>query len=198
MSHFNEAANTWDSPEKVKRVESLGEKIKVNPRFLARENMDIMDFGCGTGLLGFQFIDNAKSIVGIDTSQGMLDVFDEKTINQNNFESLNVNLEDTPINRKFDLIVSSMTFHHLKDPGHMISKFSEMLNENGQIALIDLETEDGSFHGDNQKMGVNHFGFSKEEVMTWAAAADVSADYSTVEEINKNDKTYKLFLSILA
>lgn len=197
MSHFNEAANTWDSPEKVRRVQDLGRKIKENSRFQAKDNIDIMDFGCGTGLLGFQFIDSAKSIVGIDNSQGMLDVFDEKTKDQSNFESMNINLENEDLNRKFDLIVSSMTFHHLINPEAMIFKFSKMLNENGQIALIDLETEDGSFHGENKKMGVHHFGFSKEEVQSWAASADLSTDYSTVEEIQKNDRVYKLFLAVL-
>ncbi|WP_417336201.1 methyltransferase domain-containing protein [Halobacteriovorax marinus] len=70
MSHFNHVANEWDSEEKIKMMEALSTKTK---EFL---NLDdkrkILDFGCGTGLFGLNFLEHASSILGIDTSEGML------------------------------------------------------------------------------------------------------------------------------
>ena len=44
-----------------------------------------------------------------------------------------------------------------------------MLHNNGTIALADLDSEDGSFHSENT--GVHHFGFDREEIVSWAKSA---------------------------
>src|SRR5206468_435216 len=36
-------------------------------------NLDILDLGCGTGLMGEQFRDRARSLVGVDVSEKMLE-----------------------------------------------------------------------------------------------------------------------------
>lgn len=194
MSHFNEVANSWDNPEKIERSKRFANEIKKAIRL--DNNLDIMDFGCGTGVLGFEFIENAKSLLGIDTSQGMLDVYNEKAKNLSNVESKNINLEVDTLDRTFDLIVSSMAFHHLDHPEKMLSKFSKMLNSGGEILIIDLETEDGSFHPDNDGMGVKHFGFSEDDLSQWTSDLGLKLSFKTVDKIIKNDRSYNLFLAI--
>lgn len=194
MSHFNEVANNWDTEEKIERVtkQAQGIKNKIN----LESNLDILDFGCGTGLLGFEFINNAKTLLGIDTSDGMLDVFNLKTKDFPNVQSSSINLENENLDRKFDLIVSAMTFHHLYNPENVLMKFSKMLNKNGKIAVIDLESEDGSFHPDNEGMGVQHFGFSENTLISWAKKCNLDIEVSVLDKIKKNNKEYNLFLAI--
>ena len=194
MSHFNEVANSWDSPQKIERSKRFANEIKKEVQL--DNNLDIMDFGCGTGVLGFEFIESAKSLLGIDTSQGMLDVFDQKASKLASIESKNINLEIDELDQKFDLIMSSMAFHHLDHPDKMLSKFSKMLNVGGKILIIDLETEDGTFHPDNDGMGVKHYGFSKDDLSRWGRNAGLSFSCKTVDEIIKNERSYNLFLSV--
>jgi ubiquinone/menaquinone biosynthesis C-methylase UbiE len=59
----------------------------------------------------------------------------------------------------FDLIISSMTLHHVHDVKALLSKFVRLLNPMGWLALADLESEDGSFH--DNPAGVHHHGFDK-------------------------------------
>lgn len=194
MSHFNKVANSWDSPQKAERSRKFADEIKkvIN----LDDHLDIMDFGCGTGILGFEFIKNAKSIFGIDTSEGMLDVFDQKASEFSNITSSNINLEEETLDRKFDLIISSMAFHHLNGPDKMLISFSKMLNPLGQIVIIDLESEDGTFHPDNEGMGVKHFGFSEFEVSKWGQKSHMKSKFHIVDTICKNGRNYKLFLAV--
>jgi 2-polyprenyl-3-methyl-5-hydroxy-6-metoxy-1,4-benzoquinol methylase len=197
MSHFNEVANEWDSPHKVKLIGLTGNKIKENVDL--DNKLDILDFGCGTGLLAGEFIDHAKSIVGVDTSEGMLEVFDNKFSNFDNITRKNINLEDGKgLECKFDLIVSSMVFHHLNDPNKTLSILKEHLNENGKIAIVDLDKEDGTFHPDNKKMGVKHFGFAKDEIASWAEENGLKLEHRLVHHIEKNDRQYDLFLAVFS
>ncbi len=196
MSHFNHVANTWDSEGKIKLMESLAnntcEKLKL------KKDLDILDFGCGTGLFGLEFLDYAKSITGIDTSEGMLEVFKEKTKGHDHIECHLLDLEKEPYTgaKKFDLVVSSMTFHHLNDPATMIKKLSGLLNKGGQMAIVDLEKEDGTFHPNNEEMGVKHFGFSEEELKAWGDKANLKVEVCTINSVEKNDRTYNQFLAL--
>jgi trans-aconitate methyltransferase len=61
---------------------------------------------------------------------------------------------------RYDLIVSSMTMHHVADVAALISSLAGCLNPGGWLAVADLQSEDGSFHNDST--GVLHNGFSKD------------------------------------
>lgn len=196
MSHFNHAASSWDSEGKVKLMGRLSEKT-LEKLHLPESKIDILDFGCGTGLFGLEFFDHANSILGVDTSEGMLEVFNEKTKDHSHISSKLLNLEEEDLsNQTFDLVVSSMTFHHLNHPDQMLIKLSKMLNPKGQLAIVDLETEDGSFHPDPANMGVKHFGFSNYELRAWADKANLEVEISTINEVEKNDRKYSQFLAV--
>lgn len=194
MSHFNEVANEWDSEGKVKLMQKLaaGAKNVLN----LQGKLDIMDFGTGTGLFGLEFKDNIKTLTGVDVSDGMLKVFDEKTADFDNIKSLNIDLENKDLDQKFDLIISSMAFHHLTDPKAVLIKLKKNLNPNGKIAIVDLDEEDGTFHPDNEGMGVKHFGFSLEELTSWAKEAELKLEHRIISSVDKNDKEFKQFLAV--
>jgi hypothetical protein len=89
--------------------------------------------------------------------------------------------------------MSAMAFHHLRGPEKILSLFKQHLNPGGQIFLIDLDEEDGSFHPDNEGMGVFHFGFSKKTLSAWAQELKFNTfDYQTVYVIAKNNRIYKI------
>jgi len=196
MSHFNDKAAEWDSEGKIKMMALLANKtIEV---LKPEKKLDIMDFGCGTGLFGLEMADYARSLLGVDTSSGMLEVFDQKTDSAENIKSQLVDLESETINMSFDLIVSSMAFHHLNQPEKMITTLKNLLNAGGKLAIVDLDEEDGSFHPDNTGMGVKHFGFSKEKLQTWANENGLKLEHHLINQIEKNDRNYAQFLAVFS
>jgi ubiquinone/menaquinone biosynthesis C-methylase UbiE len=194
MTHFNSVANEWDSESKTKMMKNLA--IKTLDQLNLSKRLDILDFGCGTGLFGFEFKEYVNTLTGIDTSSGMLEVFDKKTKDYENIKSININLEKSSLTEKYDLIVSSMAFHHLNNPLEVLIKLKASLKDKGKIAIVDLDREDGTFHPDNEGMGVKHLGFLQEVLEQWAVAAKLKLEYSTINTILKNEKDYKQFLAI--
>ena len=196
MTHFNKTANEWDTPEKILLNEKYANRIKS---LIALNNKSkILDLGCGTGLLISNFQNNENILIGVDTSEGMLEVFNKKFVNNTNVRSHLLNLEENDLDEnKVDLVVSSMAFHHLQHPDKMLEKLKKMLSPDGSIAIIDLDFEDGSFHPDPKNMGVYHSGFSNETTKMWADKAKFKNMHrEIIHSINKNEKSYPIFLAI--
>lgn len=196
MNHFKQAAPTWDKPERVQMVKAYAEKIKAHLH--ASTNLKILEVGCGTGLLGSNFLDGKNKILGIDTSKDMLEVFDQKFKGDLNIRSKFLNLEEQDLDEKnFDLILSSMAFHHLKNPDMVLKKLKNLLSPSGLIAIVDLDEEDGSFHPDPKNMGVHHFGFAKSNLVQWAESSDFkNFSHEIIHTVKKNGAAYPVFLAV--
>ena len=158
MNEFDLKAKEWDmSAMHRERAETIaGEIIKQIP--LSR-SMTAMEFGAGTGLLSFILKDHLKEITLIDNSEGMLKVLNEKVMmsKSENLKVVKVDLEHENLSAgPFDLIFSQMVLHHVGDIEVITKKFHDLLNPGGYLAIADLFSEDGSFHGE----GFNgHLGF---------------------------------------
>ena len=88
--------------------------------------MDVMDFGCGTGLLTMRLQPLVHSITGVDSSNGMLEVFKSKIakLKLNNVRAVLVNLDNNDtLAGNYDLVVSNMTLHHIKEIEPLFDQF---------------------------------------------------------------------------
>ena len=197
MSRFDQLALEWDKEQKrVENARKIGEAIVSSVPL--SEDMNVMDFGAGTGLLTLYIQPYVKHIDAVDNSEGMLSVLKEKIEKAGieNITPVKKDLEKEDFGEeKYDLIVSSMTMHHIKNLENFLKKLYRVLKKGGYIAVADLEKEDGTFHSDNE--GVYHFGFDKNEIVSLfqkAGFKDISI--KTVNKIHKNDKDYGVFLIV--
>ena len=145
---FDTAAATWDdNPHRVRLMRTLGEAI-VREAAVTPE-MDVLDYGCGTGLLGLFLLDHAASVTGADNSPGMLDVLRGK-IAADGLEAMSVLLldleRDAVPDRRFDLVVVGMALHHIADVDRVLRAFHTMLRPGGTLCIADLDPEGGAFH----------------------------------------------------
>lgn len=196
MSHFDNQANNWDTPEKIQFFEKLS--AHISNEILIPKNARVLDFGCGTGLFGLNFLHHDNELIGVDTSAGMLDVMNQKVDSSYKMKTLLLNLESEPLPPHFgtfDLIVSAMAFHHLQNPEDMIIKLKPALRDGGVLVIVDLDKEDGTFHPDNEGMGVKHFGFAKSDLEKWANKSGLSLTHSIYRHIPKNNREYGQFLA---
>jgi predicted TPR repeat methyltransferase len=81
---------------------------------LSYPQWDILDLGCGTGLSGFAFRDQAKILTGVDLSEKMLHIAERKAI----YDYLILDdiidfLDKNKIN--YDLILAADTFNYIGD-----------------------------------------------------------------------------------
>ena len=196
--HFNEIAKEWDKPETVMRTKQFANAIKQALGTLDTHHFDsILDLGCGTGLLLEHFADQFNELVGVDTSSGMLDVFKSRFGARANGLLLDLEKNDLPKGvGPFDVIISSMAFHHLSDPQAMLNKLKSYLRPNGKIFIIDLDEEDGTFHPDNIGMGVKHYGFSQNKLAKWSKETGfANFHHDIIYSIEKNARQYGVALS---
>ena len=168
---FDTASKTWDeNPGRVKVAGCIADailaEVPVSP------DMDVVDYGCGTGLVTLALQPHVGTINGLDSSAGMLEVLEAKVQDQGitNVFTKPVDLENDAVpDLQADLLISSMTTHHVSDLPRVLSAFSDMLKSGGYVAIADLDLDDGEFHEDNT--GVVHDGFDRIELVRMMEAA---------------------------
>ena len=197
---FDQDAANWDQVTGRVKVahdiaQSMIQEITLSP------DMDVLDFGCGTGLLTLALQPFVRSITGVDSSQGMLDVFKTKIKEQNltNVEAEYIDLDKGDVLRgSYHLIVSSMTLHHIKNVSPLIKQFYSILLPSGRVGVADLDLDDGQFHGNND--GVYHFGFDREtlrRIFIDAGFQNVQSLHAAEIEKPVNDGKSRLFTVFL-
>ena len=164
-NYFDQSAAKWDKePRRIELMKAVGEAIlREAPPTPA---MDVLDYGCGTGLVGLFLLPHVRSITGADSSPGMLDVLRRK-IGEGAIDTMKVmqlDLEKQPAPQaQFHMVVSSMVMHHVADIPRVLRGFYEMLLPGGVVCIADLDTEPGVFHTSEAAASVHHYGFDRSE-----------------------------------
>lgn len=191
---FAHKSKSWDmNSKRVKNAQAIADGIVRN--IPLTKEMHLMDFGAGTGLLSYCLSEHIHKVTAIDNSPSMLEKFREKApLFTCHTEVMELDLsQELPEPLLYDGIISSMTIHHIQNTKEMLRKMHTMLPEDGFIALADLDTEDGSFHSDNE--GVFHFGFDRDDLNKIAQEVGFKEiHFETVSEINKPNRNFSVFL----
>lgn len=192
MSHFDKKAKDWDKG-KVRVNGALVIADAISKRYNFHKEMDVLDFGVGTGLLGFEIASRVKKVYGIDTSPKMLEQVREKNSSELSIEPVLQDIIETPIKQEFDALISSMTLHHIEDLEKFFFTIHKNIKDGGFIAIADLEVEDGTFHSDNT--GVFHFGFEEKKLIEVAQKCGFrNVMFENINTIKKPHKEFGVFL----
>ena len=165
-THFDEAAKDWDSePRRVALMKAIGEAIlrEAEPA----SDMDMLDYGCGTGLIGLFLLPHVGNVTGADNSPGMLEVLRDKIASEGleNMEAIRLDLERDPLpSARYDIITVGMAMHHIADTEKVLRAFHTLLVPGGKLCLADLDTEPGTFHPTDMADIVHHHGFDRERL----------------------------------
>lgn len=161
---FDKEAASWDeAPGRVKMANDIADAI--SKEVMLTSDMDVLDFGCGTGLVSLRLQPLVHSVTGVDSSKGMLDVFKAK-IESRNLTNVKIQYLDIEqgyaLEGSYHLIVSSMTFHHVKEIRPVLDQFYKISVPSGYLCIADLDPDEGMFHDNND--GIFHFGFDRAEL----------------------------------
>ena len=164
---WDDYAEEWDTnidaiSYSEKAYESLIKEINI-------ENKNILDFGCGTGLLTERLSPFASSIVAIDTSAKMISALQSKRLQ--NVTPLSEHLTSELIKdhpafiNKFDIVVASSVFSFLTNYDSILQLLKSLLVSDGLLVQWDwLSPDSNSEFGlseANIKQSLNNAGFKQ-------------------------------------
>jgi cyclopropane fatty-acyl-phospholipid synthase-like methyltransferase len=197
-NRFDQAALTWDE-EKHRHVRAQAVAEQLVTQINLTPDMEVLEFGCGTGLLGFHLAPRVGSLTFADTSAGMLSQVEIKIdlALVQNAGTLLLETDQATLPQKFDGIVSMLTLHHIPDYGATIKMLTAHLKPGGWLGIADLDVEDGTFHSNTAD--TVHHGISRNHLKGIFAQSKLgnvqeSTPFVIKKVSNGREREYPLFL----
>ena len=195
MTSFDERAATWDDdPAKVERARVVAAAIRSTLALQGSERL--LEHGAGTGLLSEALGADVGSITMADTSAGMRQVMQDKVDSEvipgARVWDVDLGGIDPLPDERFDLVATMLALHHVADIDCTLENFARLLEPGGHLCIVDLEREDGSFHGEGFD---GHHGFARDDLGTrlgHAGFTDVA--FQDCHFVEKNGRNYPMFL----
>lgn len=190
---YKEKAAAYDIEDWAKVVSAVVQSMMLS-KIPFSDQMHVMDFGAGTGLLCSHIAPLVKKITAVDISPAMLAQLTAKPDLTNKIKTVCQDIVANPLDEKFDLLMSAFAMHHVKDTKQVIQSFAHHLHRGAWIALVDVDAEDGSFHGEDNA-GVFHYGFDRKALQTILEIHSFTAiDFVTAHQFAWDGGTYSAFL----
>lgn len=192
---FDQVAASWDEKPQ-RRILAEAVTSAISNSIQLHQELEVMEYGCGTGLVGLQLAKKVGHLTAVDTSAGMLEELQKKSQSMG-LENVTPNLISsdrwTLPATAFDLVFSSMVLHHITETEPLLGHLLQTLKPGGFLALADLEQEDGTFHGD--PTGVAHHGFDLKALKTMLEELGFTElTTQTIHTIQKQNGEYPIFL----
>ncbi|WP_121252084.1 SAM-dependent methyltransferase [Nocardioides ferulae] len=198
---FDDAAATWDDdPAHEARQQAVAHAIEE--ALVLTPESRALDIGGGTGRLSILLADRVGSVVVTDTSAGMVRVAQERIAQAGLGDRLHAVRADLTTDRlegPFDVVWSSMAFHHVPDLPALLRSLAGLLVPGGRLAVADLEEDpEGAFHADKAEFD-GHHGFDRQHLAAQLADAGFT-DIAFVDAttIVKQDREFGVFLCTAA
>ncbi|MDL2246408.1 class I SAM-dependent methyltransferase [Methanobrevibacter sp. OttesenSCG-928-K11] len=140
---FDDAADRYDKDRKylIPCFDDFYD-IAIDVINFEKDNPKVLDLGAGTGLLSKFLLEKYPNadITLVDLSNNMLDKAKERFSKYPNFKYINEDYLNAEFDEKFDIIMSSLSIHHLKenDKKELYKKCSTLLNEDGIFINADI------------------------------------------------------------
>lgn len=138
------AAKVYDA---VQPFVTLGQEARLN-KWLAQQvklpkGAQVLDIGCGTGLLTVQIAesDSDINVIGIDASKPMIEVANRKR-SRDNCHFQQALGEELPFpDNHFDLVSSALFFHHVDQQlkHQTLEEIRRVLKPNGELLIADMD-----------------------------------------------------------
>ncbi|KAK5125874.1 hypothetical protein LTR08_005121 [Meristemomyces frigidus] len=176
---FNKEAAAWDSRPFVHEAsQGAAEAILRKCIALSVSPQQVLEIGCGTGILSFLIAPHVERLVAIDAAEGMIEMLEQKLQKPGapkNIVPVAVLLEDPedaslpPADpakpngqrQKFDLITSHLVLHHIPDLKAVLETMFGCLTLGGRVMLTDFQdfgSEAKRFHPASKLGGVERHG----------------------------------------
>ena len=152
IDKFSKMADEWWDPEgkfkplhkfnpmRIKYIkENIINNFNLKNKSKPLSGINILDIGCGGGLLSEPMNKLGASVTGIDASKTNISI--AKIHSKKNKLKINyicASPENLKINKKFDIILNMEIVEHVEDVNYFINKSSQFLKKNGLMYVATL------------------------------------------------------------
>jgi SAM-dependent methyltransferase len=129
--------------------------------------LDVVDFGCGTGVLTVEMARWAKRVAAVDANPDVLAQARERAkrtgVTNVTFLCEDLHRLSLPDGTK-DLVVISQSLHHVEDPKRVLAEAARILEPGGRLVLLELMPHEERWV--RERLGHRHLGFDPEDLRT--------------------------------
>ncbi len=136
---FEMIANGYDTSERVQIAKVASDAIREY--LVDTKSKTAIDFGCGTGLVGMNLLNDFNSMLFLDTSQNMINQIKQKIadFNISNVDTLCFDFEkEGRSDLHADYILMAQVLLHIHDVELVLSKLYDILNIGGHLLIVDF------------------------------------------------------------
>lgn len=97
----------------------------------------VLNIGCGDGVQAVIYGGNFKKMVGVDINQGRLEVARQLAAAHgfDNFMTIYANVEEIPLDEKYDKIIAIDIIEHVINPKKVIAEAYRLLRDGGSLLI---------------------------------------------------------------
>lgn len=136
---FEMIANRYDTVERIQIAKVSSDAI--GEYLVDAKSKKAIDFGCGTGLVGMNLLNDFNSMLFMDTSQNMISQVNQKIskFNIKNVDTLCFDLEkEDQWDLHADYIFMAQVLLHINDVELVLSRLYDVLNPGGHLLIVDF------------------------------------------------------------
>ncbi|WP_199617526.1 class I SAM-dependent methyltransferase [Paenibacillus alkalitolerans] len=136
---FEMIASSYDTSERVQMAKVSSDAIREY--LVDANNKNAIDFGCGTGLVGMNLLNDFNSMLFLDTSQNMINQIKQKIADFNiqNVDTLCFDFEkEDRSDIHADYIFMAQVLLHINDVELVLSRLYDVLNLGGHLIIVDF------------------------------------------------------------
>ncbi len=156
---FEMIAGTYDTADRVNIAQLSSAAIR---EYLENtSDKTAIDFGCGTGLVGLELVQDFKSMLFLDTSPNMLKEIERKLADSaiQNAKTICFDFEhDNRMDLRADYILMAQVLLHIPDVETLLSRLYNVLHPGGHLIIVDFDKNEAVVSD------IVHPGFEQDEL----------------------------------
>lgn len=159
--------------------------------------MTIADLGSGDGSSAVLLSQNAVRVVGVDSSEKMLDVAREQAqrAGASNVEFRLGEMEELPIDdTTVDLVFFSQSLHHAAHPDRAVGEAKRILRPSGRIVILDLAKH--RFEEARELYADEWLGFTEAEIEAMLSAAGFTDIRASIVDKDPEARQFQTLLAV--
>lgn len=136
---FEMMAKEYDTDERIQIAKVASDAIREY--LVHTDEKSAIDFGCGTGLVGMNLLNEFNSMLFLDTSQNMIHQIEQKLADYNlpNADTLCFDFEKAAnLELHADYIFMVQVLLHIDDVESILSNLYNVLNPGGHLLIVDF------------------------------------------------------------
>ncbi|WP_135556052.1 class I SAM-dependent methyltransferase [Paenibacillus cymbidii] len=137
---FEMIATIYDTPERIRIAKVSSDAIREYVADAAGKQA--IDFGCGTGLVGMNLINEFHSMLFLDTSPNMIQQVKQKIANARlqHADTLCFDMEKESLaDVKADYIFMAQVLLHIPDVAFVLTRLFDVLKDEGHLLIVDFD-----------------------------------------------------------